>query len=99
MPTRGSFSSRTSSARSRWIWSATRKLRLGIECLCFVMIGPQAETPSGRDGVFCVLAEDLVLESSGDFLDLEKFELVAFLDIGDVLELDAALEALGHPAH
>src|SRR3954462_15966714 len=78
MPRRGSLISRTSSDRSRWIWSATWKLRVGLVCL---------------------LGMEPRLQRAGDFLDLEELELVAFLDVVVVLQLDTALEAFLDLAH
>src|SRR5204863_7292029 len=101
MPMRGSFRSRISSATSRWIWAATRKPRLGIDGLCPMTSFPsaQARVPavSWRAGV---PGESRVrLQRSGDFLDLEELEQVAFLDVVVVLQLDAALEAGSDLAH
>src|SRR6478735_9242671 len=64
------------SDRSRWIWSATWKPRLGVDDFFFT-----------------------ALQGPGDFLDFEEFELVAFLDVVVVLQLDAALEAFLDFAH
>src|SRR6476646_1162651 len=95
MSIRGSLRSRISSATSRWIWSATRKPRFGIDGLCRMTSLPSAQTRtpavSWRAGV---PGESRVrLQRSGDFLDLEELEQVAFLDVVVVLQLDAALEA------
>src|SRR6476469_9522662 len=78
MPRRGSLISRTSSPRSRWIWSATWKARLGLVCFLGISTG---------------------LQRPRDFLDLEELELVAFLDVVVVLQLDTALEAFLDFAH
>src|SRR5215203_2905417 len=95
MPIRGSLSSRISSATSRWIWSATRKPRLGIDRLCRMdgfSGGPQRTDPavfwragSGDEAVSA-------LQGSSHFLHLEELELVVLLDVVVVLQLDAALE-------
>src|SRR6476659_4669005 len=97
MPMRGSLRSRISSATSRWIWSATRKPRFGIDGLCRMTCVPSAQTRTpavswraGGSGESRVR-----LQRSGDFLDLEELEQVAFLDVVVVLQLDAALEAGG----
>src|SRR4029078_5280479 len=83
-----------SSATSRWIWSATRKPRLGIDGLCRMSSIPSAQTRtpavSWRAGV--PGESRCRLQRSGDFLDLEELEQVAFLDVVVVLQLDAASE-------
>src|SRR6478736_1500425 len=99
MPTRGSFSSRMSSATSRWIWSATRKLRLGIWCLCFIGVDHQEQTPPASSQAGFGDGARAALQRSSHFLDLEDFQLVAFLDLVVVLQLDAALEAFLDFAH
>ena len=46
MPTRGSFNSRAiSSVRSRWIWSATLKARLGAEDFFAAMLSLYPRSP------------------------------------------------------
>src|SRR5450631_2570372 len=102
MPTRGSFSSRISSATSRWIWSATRKPRFGIDLLCRmvgVFRGPSSTNPAifGKAG-FGVQTQS-ALQRSCHFLDFEELQLIAFFDVVVVLQFDAALEARGHFAH
>src|SRR3989338_4086200 len=84
MPTRRSFSSRAiSSARSRWIWSATRKPRLGVEdFLTAIQCSKRARS-----------------EGTRHFLDLKELELIALFDVVVILELDTALEAFLDFAH
>src|SRR5678816_666173 len=83
MPTRGSRSSRCTSSES------SRWIR----------------SPSfwGRPDDFWRFTEKTWsvpdLQAAGDFEDFEHLELVAFLDIGEVLERHAALEARLHLAH
>src|SRR5664279_1428430 len=95
MPMRGSLRSRINSATSRWIWSATRKPRLGIDGLCRMGFpSAQTRTPpffGGRGSG----ESRYRLQRPGDFLDLEELEQVAFLDVVVVFQLDAALEAGG----
>src|SRR3982750_4475919 len=107
MPTRGSFRSRISSATSRWIWSATRKPRFGIDGLCRISSpsSAQTRTPPALQAAGFGWSRGR-LQRSGDFLDLEELEQVAFLDVVVVLQLDAALESGGdladvvlHPPH
>src|SRR6476620_2921732 len=89
MPSRGSLTSRTSSARSRWIWSAIWWLRLGLVCFFGIVgHGPRAAARGSR-----------VLQRARDFLDLEELEGVAFLDVVVVAQLDTALEAFLDFAH
>src|SRR5450755_1987435 len=94
MPMRGSFRARINSATSRWIWSATRKLRFGIDGLCRMgsPASAQTRTPPSFGGRGSGESR-FRLQRSGDFLHLEELELVAFLDVVVVLQLDAALEA------
>src|SRR4029079_7439988 len=108
MPMRGSFRSRISSATSRWIWSATRKPRFGIDGLCRMCVSfarPKHEPRRLRRRRGSAWSLDR-LQRSGDFLDLEELEQVAFLDVAVVLQLDAALASGGdladvvlHPPH
>src|SRR5688572_24496900 len=105
MPMRGSFSSRISSARSRWIWSATRMLRLGIDDFLWRMVvfesaaGPQSTNPAESCGGVCLVRANSALQRSGDFLDLEELQLVALVDVVVVLDAEAALEAFLDLAH
>src|SRR5574341_1990630 len=102
MPMRGSLSSRISSARSRWIWSATRKLRLGMErCLWRIGLSWPAlkNKPRRLSRAGFASRANSALQRSGDFLDFEELELIALGDVVVVLQLDAALEAFLDFAH
>src|SRR5215213_8122897 len=95
MPTRGSFNSRAiNSVRSRWIWSATLKARLGVAVLFAGMskyslrheIGLPAGRPPQQYISYGEAAQqagtDIVaLQRAGDFLHFEELQLVAFLDV------------------
>src|SRR3954452_24908674 len=96
MPMRGSLRSRISSATSRWIWSATRKPRFGIDGLWRMGLLARLKQEPRRLLEGGVRARAVIrLQRSGDFLDLEELEQIAFLDVVVVLQLDAALEAGG----
>src|SRR5437868_11720906 len=100
MPIRGSFSSRMSVATSRWIWSAMRKLRLGMDRLCFIASAPiKRQTPPAFLQAGFGARAATALQRSRDLLDFEELERVAFLDLVVVLQLDAALEAFLDFAH
>src|SRR5262249_17761500 len=99
MPTRGSRKSRcTSSESSRWIKSPSFCGRPEVLW--------RFNLETGTDHVFSGAAAaktwsvpDLGLKAPGDFEHFEHLELVAFLDIGEILERHAAFEARLHLAH
>src|SRR6185312_3827860 len=90
MPTRGSLTSlRRISARSRWISSATLRLRGVVRCGMFV----------GAGGGEPRLPRPFPSERARGLDDLVHLELVALLHIVEVLDRQAALEARLHLAH
>ena len=93
IPTFGSFSSeKMISDRSRWIWSATRKLRPGIDLLCLAMIHslqklttvitiPQIQGHTGEKS-----------QGTGNFLDFIHLDLVTDLDVIVIFQGQTTLE-------